>query len=58
MFFANLAFNYADRLLNDKRGEVDEKAVLMVVLVLGTLAGVGLVAGAVNGLLGDAAAGL
>jgi hypothetical protein len=54
MFLVNLA----NRLMEDKRGEVDEKAVLMVVLVLGTLAGVGLVAGAVNGLLGDAAAGL
>ena len=50
--------NYANRLMEDKNGEVDEKAVLMVVLVLGTLAGVGLVAGAVNGLLGDAASGL
>ena len=50
--------NYADKLLNDKSGEVDEKAVLMVVLVLGTIGGVGLVADAVFGLLGDAASGL
>ena len=53
-----LLVNFANYLLNDKRGEVDEKAVLMVVLVLGTLAGVGVVATAVNNLLNDAAGGL
>ncbi|MBT7188750.1 MAG: hypothetical protein HN916_01020 [Anaerolineae bacterium] len=54
MFLINLGNN----LLNDKSGEVDEKAVLMVVLVLGTLGGVGLVAARVTGLLDSAAAGL
>lgn len=50
--------NYANSLLNDKSGEVDEKAVLMVVLVLGTIGGVGLVAARILGLLNDAATGL
>jgi hypothetical protein len=53
-----LLINYANRLLQDKSGEVDEKAVLMVVLVLGTLGGVSLVAARVLGLLNDAASGL
>jgi hypothetical protein len=53
-----LLINYANKLLNDRSGEVDEKAVLMVVLVLGTIGGVGLVAARVLGLLNDAAAGL
>ena len=53
-----LFINYADALLNDKRGEVDKKAVLMVVLVLGTIGGVSLVAARIFGLLNDAAAGL
>ena len=44
--------------LLDKRGEVDEKAVLMVVLVLGTIGGVSLVAAKVFGLLNTAAEGL
>jgi len=53
-----LLVNYANALLNDKSGEVDEKAVLMVVLVLGTIGGVSLVAAKVFGLLNDAASGL
>ena len=53
-----LLINYANRLLKDKSGEVDEKAVLMVVLVLGTLGGVSLVAAKVMGLLNSAASGL
>jgi hypothetical protein len=53
-----LLINYANRLLKDRSGEVDEKAVLMVVLVLGTLGGVSLVAARVLGLLNDAASGL
>ncbi len=50
--------NCANSLLNDKSGEVDEKAVLMVVLVLGTIGGLSVVAARVLGLLNDAAAGL
>ncbi len=53
-----LFVNYANRLLEDRRGEVDEKAALMVVLVLGTLGGVSLVAARIMGLLNDAASGL
>lgn len=53
-----LFVNYANKLLNDKSGEVDEKAVLMVILVLGTIGGVSLVASEVLGLLNDAASGL
>ena len=50
--------NYVCGLLEDKSGEVDEKAILMVVLVLGTIAGIGVVAARVNGLLNTAAAGM
>ena len=50
--------NYVYDLLEDQSGEVDEKAVLMVVLVLGTIAGIGVVAARVNGLLNTAAAGM
>lgn len=44
--------------LRDKSAEIDEKAVLIVVLVLGAMAGVEAVTGAITGLLNSAAAGL
>ena len=42
----------------DQKAEIDEKAVLIVVLVLGAMAGVETVTGAISGLLNSAAAGL
>ncbi len=44
--------------ISDKSAEIDEKAVLIVVLVLGAMAGVETVTGAISGLLTSAAAGL
>ena len=44
--------------LSDRKAEIDEKSVLMVVLVLGALTGVGIVTGAINDLFNKAAAGL
>ena len=44
--------------ITDGAGEIDEKAVLIVVLVLGAMAGVEAVTGAISGLLTSAAAGL
>ena len=52
------AYMYTSALLKDCRGEVDEKAVLIVVLVLGTIGGIGAVAAKVLGLLNTAASGL
>ena len=54
MFLVNAMYTF----MVERDGEVDEKAVLMVILVLGTIAGVGVVAAAINGLLNDAASGL
>ena len=44
--------------IRDDAGEIDEKAVLIVVLVLGAMAGVETVTGAISSLLTSAAAGL
>ena len=44
--------------IRDEDGEIDEKAVLIVVLVLGAMAGVETVTGAISSLLTSAAAGL
>ena len=44
--------------IRDEAGEIDEKAVLIVVLVLGAMAGVETVTGAISSLLTSAAAGL